>query len=689
MNFRCKPLNAAIALALCGATLAASAALAAAASAAGQAPAPAPAAKPAAAAVLPGDDFFAYANGEWLAKTDIPADRSSWGGFAIMAERTNERIVKLIEAVAADKNASGDARRVADYYSAYLDEAGIEARGLAPLKPMLKQIDAINSKTALARALGSSLRADVDPLNNTNFHTENLFGLWVAQGLDDPTRNTPYLLQGGLGMPDRAYYLTESARMATLRTKYQDHIAAMLRLAGYSEPDMRAARVMALETRIAQAHATREDSSDVQKGNNKWSRKDFAVKAPGMDWNAFFKAARLDKADNFIVWHPDAVAGAATLVESADIEVWRDYLAFHKINHLSSTLPKAFGDQAFLFRQALSGTPQQAARWKRALGATNYAMDEAVGRLYVERYFPAENKVRLKQMVSNIIGAFSKRIDALDWMAPATRAQAQEKLRTMYVGIGYPDRWMSFDGLKVARDDAFGNAVRAEQFHYDRAIAKLGQKVDKTAWSMPPQLVNAVNLPLQNAMNFPAAILQPPFFDPQASDAANYGAIGSIIGHEISHSFDDQGAQFDAQGRLRDWWTKGDMDHFKKAANRLVDQFSAYQPFPDLNVNGQLTLSENLADLAGVAAAHDAYRATLAGKDAPADADQQFFTGYARAWQSKMREPAYRQQVLTDGHAPAPYRTAIVRNLDAWYKAFNVQPGQALYLAPAERVKVW
>ena len=686
MNFRSKPISVAVALALCSASLAFNFARAAAQAAA---PAPAPVSKAAAAAVLPGDDFFSYANGEWLAKTEIPADRSSWGGFAMMAERTNERIVKLIEEVAADRNASGDARRVADYYSAFMDEAGIEARGVTPLKPMLAKIGAIRDKKALARALGASLRADVDPLNNTNFQTENLFGLWVAQGLNDPARNTPYLLQGGLGMPDRAFYLTESARMETLRSKYQEHIAAMLKLAGYSEPEARAARGMALETRLAQSHATREASADVQKGNNTWTRKDFAARAPGMDWNAFFKAAKLDKADSFIVWHPDAVAGAATLVESADIEVWRDYLAFHRVNHFSATLPKAFGDQAFLFQQALSGTPQQPLRWKRALNATNGALDEAVGRLYVGRYFPAENKERLKAMVSNIIGAFGKRIDTLDWMAPATRAQAQEKLRTMYVGIGYPDRWMSFERLKVARNDAFGNAVRAEQFHYDLAIAKLGQKVDKTAWSMPPQLVNAVNLPLQNAMNFPAAILQPPFFDPAASDAANYGAIGSIIGHEISHSFDDQGAQFDAQGRLRDWWTKADMAHFKQASDRLVAQFSAYQPFPDLNVNGQLTLSENLADLAGVAAAYDAYRATLVGKPAPADADRQFFIGYANAWQSKVREPAYRQQVLTDGHAPAPYRTAIVRNLDAWYQAFNVQPGQALYLAPAERVKVW
>ncbi|MDQ1835307.1 M13 family metallopeptidase [Massilia scottii] len=676
------PIKTALSLALCGASLAF-------APAHGAGQDAAPAAKASTAPVLPGDDFFAYANGDWLAKTEIPADRSSWGAFAAMAETSNARIVKLIDEVAADKKAKGEARKVADFYSTFMDEAAIEAKGTAPLKPLLAKIDAIQDKAQLVRALGASLRADVDPLNATNFFTENLFGLWVAQGLNDPTRNTPYLLQGGLGMPDRAYYLTDSPRMAELRTKYRQHIGAMLKLAGYPDADARATRVFDLEMKIAQSHASREDSADVLKANNSWTLKDFAANAPGMDWAAFFKSAGLSGAHNFIVWHPGAMKGAAALVDSTDIATWKDFLAFHQVNHFAPALPKAFADQRFAFSgKAMSGTPQQSPRWKRALAATNDALDEAVGRMYVERHFPAENKARVQKMVSNIIAAFSKRIDQLDWMAPATRAQAQEKLKTMYVGVAYPDRWRSYAGLKVVPGDALGNAVRAEQFHYAQQIALLKQKVDRTAWAMPPQLVNAVNLPLQNAMNFPAAILQPPFFDPKASDGENYGAIGSIIGHEISHSFDDQGAQFDAQGRLRDWWTKEDMAHFKGAADKLVAQFSAYKPFPDLAVNGQLTLSENLADLAGVAASYDAYKASL-GQAAPADADKQFFLGYARAWQTKVREAAARQRMLTDGHAPAEYRTAIVRNLEPWYKAFDVKPGQALYLAPAERVKVW
>lgn len=642
------------------------------------------------AVVLPGDDFFTYANGPWLARTEIPADRSSWGAFAAIAEDSNARIVKLIEAKATDAKATADQRKVANYYQSFMDEAGIEARGIAPLKAVLAKIDALADKAALTRALGASVRADVDALNSTDLNTENLFGLWVAQGLNEPSRNLPYLLQGGLGMPDRAYYLADNARMAGLRDAYRQHIAAMLKLAGYADADMRAARVMALETKIAQSHAPREDSSNVVKANNTWRRADFIAKAPGMDWHAFFKAAKLQGADTFMVWQPSAVVGAAALVASEDIASWRDFLAFHQINQYAGALPKVFVEQSFAFNsKSLSGTPQLPARWKQALAATNAGMEDAVGRMYVERYFPASDKLRLQQMVGNIIAAFSKRIDTLDWMAPATRAQAQEKLKTMHVGVGYPDKWQSFAGLKVSRTDALGDAMRADAFHYAKEVARLTQKVDKTGWAMPPHLVNAVNLPLQNAMNFPAAILQPPFYDTAASDAVNYGAIGAIIGHEISHSFDDQGAQFDAQGRLHDWWTKSDMAYFKRAADKLVAQFNAYKPFPDLAVNGELTLSENLADLAGVAASYDAYRASLAGKPVPADADQQFFLGYAHAWQTKLREATMRQRLLTDGHAPAQYRTAIVRNLEPWYKAFNVQPGQALYLPPAERVRVW
>jgi endothelin-converting enzyme/putative endopeptidase len=678
------PIKTAITLALCGASLAF-----APSHAAGQ-----QAAKPAQGAtanmtMLPGEDFFNYANAEWLKKTEIPSDKSSWGAMGQLAEETNDRIVKLIEGVAAQKDASAEARKVADYYGAYMNEKAIEEKGAAPLKPFLAKIDAIKDKAGLTRALGESLRADVDPLNNTNFFTENVFGLWISPGLHDSAHNVPYLLQGGLGMPDRAYYLDKSKRMSDLRDAYQKHIAAMLKLAGYDNPDQRAAKVMALETAIAQIHATREVSADIQKADNVWSAKDFSSKAPGIDWPAFFKAARLDGQQKFAVWHPTAVKGEASLVNTTDLATWKDYLAFHQVNHFSGVLPKAFADERFEFYgKAISGTPQQSMRWKRALSATNGALDEAVGKIYVAKYFPAESKARVQQMVTNIIAAFGKRIDKLDWMAPATRAQAKEKLKTLYVGVGYPDKWKSYEGLTVSPTDAFGNAVRAEEFHYTQELAKLNQKPDRTEWSMPPQLVNAVNLPLQNALNFPAAILQPPFFDPKASDALNYGSIGAIIGHEISHSFDDQGAQFDAQGRLRDWWTKQDSDHFKAASQKLAAQYSAYKPFSDLAVNGQLTLSENLADLAGLAAAYDAFH-VADGAKADLAADREFFVGYAHSWRTKMREAEARRRIVTDGHALSEYRTATVRNMDAWYKAFDVKPGQKLYLPPEQRVRVW
>jgi predicted metalloendopeptidase len=644
----------------------------------------APIAAPAQQAVLPGDDFFTYINSDWLATTEIPADRSSWGAGGALMEDTNARLRALVEAAAADPGADGERRKIGLFYASMMDEAGIEAKGIKPLAPLLKNIDAIRDKTALARALGASLRADVDALNSTKFYTENLFGMWIVQGLDDPQHYTTYLLQGGLGMPDRAYYLSDNARMADLRAQYLHHVATVFRLAGMSEPDARAAGVFALEMKLAQSHSSREDSSDVQKANNTWSAADFATKAPGIDWHAFFKAAHLEREKKFIVWHPGAVTGAARQVADTDVATWRDFLRFHLINHYSYTLPKAFGDEHFAFyERSLSGTPEMSPRWKRGLAATNLALVGPVGHLYVDKYFPPENKARMNEMVANIVTAFGKRIDHLEWMAPATREQARAKLKSLYVGIGYPDKWQSYAGLEVKAGDAFGNAYRADAFHTAQQLAKLGTPVDRTEWSMPPQLVNAVNMPMQNAINFPAAILQPPFFDPNGSDAVNYGAIGSIIGHEISHSFDDQGAKFDAEGRLRNWWTPQDLTHFEAAADLLAAQFSTYRPFPDLSVNGRQTLSESLADLAGLTSSLDAYHASHSG------GDREFFVGFAQSRRTKARDAALRRQIVTDGHAPAQYRAVTVRNIDAWYQAFDVQPGQALYLAPADRVRVW
>lgn len=665
-------------------------------SAAGAAPL-SPAANP---ATLPGDDFFGWANGQWLAQTPIPADRNSWGAGGELVEQTNERIRKLIEALAGKAETKGQSRQVIDYYQAMMDEAAIEAGGLTALQPTLQAIAAMQNKDDLARVLGRGLRVDVDPLNNTDFHTGNLFGMWIAQDMNQPEQYAPYLLQGGLGMPDKVYYLNKDARSRALRKQYQQHIAAMLKLAGFApsarQADKRAAQVMALETLIAKTHADREESEEVRHANNPWPRTAFAQKAPGLNWEAYFEAAQLGQQAHFIVWHPQALKGEAALVGQIPLATWQDWLRFHAIDHVSDALPRAFRAQAFAFHQhTLRGTPQMALRWKQALDSTNSALPDAVGKIYVERYFPPENKARIEEMVRNISTAFGKRIEQLAWMTPATKQAARAKLDSLIVGIGYPDTWQSYDGLSVKPDDALGNLLRSEQFHTRVQIARLGQPVDRREWDMPAQVVNAVNLPLQNALNFPAAILQPPFFDPAADDAANYGATGATIGHEISHSFDDQGAQFDASGRLRNWWSEADAQHFSQASKMLVAQYSAYKPFPDLALNGQLTLSENLADLAGLAAAYDGMllaQASKPGGAAQIDStarDQAFFKGYAVSWRNKMRDNALRQRILTDGHSPAPWRTATVRNLDAWYKAFNVQPGQKLYLAPQQRVKVW
>jgi predicted metalloendopeptidase len=646
-------------------------------------------------AVAPGDDFFAYANGTWLKKTTIPADRASTGNFAMLDELTNKRTSDLILGLAKTNAPPGsDARKIGDYYASYLDQAAIDARGTAPLKPLLDAIADITDRTSLARALGGTLRADVDILNSTNLYTSNLFGLWIAQDLDDPSHYSPFLLQGGLGMPDREYYIDASPRMAAIRTKYRTHIAVVLRLAGFPDADARAARVLELEHRIAQAHWSREATEDVAKGNNPFTLAQLQARAPGLDWKAFFQAAGLGGASRFVIWQPSAFTGIAALVGSVPIDTWKDFLAFHAVDQRSGVLPKAFVNESFAFYGGvLSGTPQLPDRWKLAVEATNGALGEAVGRLYVARYFPPQSKAAVEAMVRNLMTAFVARIDRLDWMAPATRANAKAKVAALKVGIGYPDRWLDYSALRVVRGDAFGNAERAQAFELRRSLAKLGRPVDRGEWVMTPQTVNAVNLPAMNALNFPAAILQPPFFDPQRPAAMNYGAIGSVIGHEISHSFDDQGALFDPRGRLANWWTPADLAHFRAAADRLAQQFDAYRPFPDLAVKGKQTLGENIADVAGVAAAYDAWTLSLRGQPAPLaqglTGDQQFFLAFAQNWRSKSREPAARQQILTDGHAPGQYRADTVRNIDAWYTAFGVKSGQKLALSTGARVRIW
>jgi len=644
--------------------------------------------------VRPGDAFYQYVNGAWLKATEIPADRSSMSDGAMLSEQADQRTREIIQETARDKSATADARKIADFYNAFMDEAAIEKLGLEPLAPQLREIAAIRDRKSLSRVLGSQLRADVDALNNTEFYTDKLLGLWVAQDLDDPSRYAAFLLQGGLGMPDRDYYLDDAPATAAIRARFTPHLAKVLALTNIKDADTKAARIFALEKRMATVHSTRVESSDVVKANNHWSARDFDAKAPGLDWQEYFAAAGLEGQADFIVWQPAAVTGLSALVASQPLETWKDYLTVRLIERASPYLPKAFVDEHFEFySKTLSGTPKPRDRWKRGIAVTNIALGDAVGKLYATRYFAPAEKARAEAMVHNLIAAFARRIEHLDWMAPQTKAKAKAKLAVLKIGVGYPDHWIDYSALDIRSAEALGNALRAELFETHRNLAKLGKPVDRSEWVMTPQTVNAVNLPVMNAMNFPAAILAPPYFDPKRLAVMDYGATGATIGHEISHSFDDQGAQFDATGKLRNWWKPEDFAHFKEASQRLAKQYDQYRPFPDLALNGQQVLGENIADLAGLAVAYDAWQLSLNGKAAPvADGftgDQQFFMSFAQSWRGKTREPALRQQVITDGHAPDEYRADTVRNLDAWYQAFEVKPGDELYLSPGQRVRIW
>lgn len=643
--------------------------------------------------VEPGNDFYRFANGDWIKRSEIPPDRAGIDVFTKLGDLSNKRTKDLIEEIAKSDAAAGSGeRKVADLFNSYMNESAIEAKGMAPLKPHLDAIAAIHDKKDLAHALGETLRADVDALNNTNYHTENIFGLWVAPGFHDSDHYLPYLMQGGLQLPDREYYLGESEHMKNVRAKYETHVAAMMKLAGFSDPETRARQIIELEHSIAQTHRTLAENEDIHKADNLWKRADFPSKAPGIDWEEYFRGAGLNRIASFDVWQPEAFTGEAALVQSIPLETWKDWLAFHLIEQYSGVLPKAFNDERFAFMgKVLSGAQQQRPRWQRGVFVVDGLLGDVVGQDYAKKYFSPQAKAEAQAMVANLITAFHKRIDALQWMNASTKAEAQAKLSTLYVGIGYPETWHDYSNFEVKPDDAFGNIWRGNLSEYRRQVARLGKPVDKKEWSMTPQTVNAVNLPLQNALNFPAAILQPPFYDPQAPAAVNYGAIGTVIGHEISHTFDTLGSTFDSKGRLRNWWTPEDLKHFEAATQRLADQYDTYKPFPDLAINGKQTLSENIADVAGISAAFDGYKAShqVAPTDAGFSSDQQFFIAFGQNWGEKTREAALRQQVMTDPHSPGEYRADTVRNIDAWYAAFDVKPGEKLYLSPQDRVRIW
>ena len=645
--------------------------------------------------VKPGDDFDKYANGTWDKNATIPADKSNISVFSTINDQAEQRAADVINGMVNSNPAAGsDEARVANYYKAYTNTNAIEQRGVAPIKADVDKIEAIQDKGALAEAIGHSLRADEDPLNNTDFSSENLFGIFVTQAFGDPTKTVPYIMQGGIGLPDRDYYLSTDPAMAKIRADYAPYVAKMLGLAGLPNADQRAQRIVALEHLIAQAHESLEDSQDSFKANNPWKRADFDSKAPGIDWGRLLGAAQLGNQQDFIVWQPGAVTKLAALFASQPIEVWKDWLAFHRINQMSPVLPKAFSDAHFAFYgNEIGGQPQERTRDKLALASVNTWLGGIVGKHYAEKYFPASYKADIDRMVSNIKAALVRRIDGISWLAAPTKAEAKKKVATMAVGIGYPDKYRDYSSIDIRPDDAYGDFDRLQLANYQYQLSKIGKPVDKNEWWMNPQTVNAVNLPLQNALNFPAAILDKGFYDPNADSAANYGAIGSVIGHEISHSFDNLGSTFDAEGRLRNWWTPADLARFKQAGNALAAQYSAYEALPGLHLNGSQELGENIADVVGLQAAYDAWKTSLNGKPSPVidgfTGDQRFFLGYAQSHRGKLRDAALRARIATDVHAPGPWRVLTVRNVDSWYPAFNVQQGQKLYLTPDKRVKIW
>ena len=628
--------------------------------------------------VAPGDNFYQFANGTWAKNTPIPADKSSYGSFNILDDLSRERTRDVIQEESKDPNS-----RIGSAYASFMDQSAIESKGLAPFDPWLDQVRSIKSKKGLPALYG-----DADGLG-----INVPFNMFVGQDRKASDQYTLNVLQGGLGMPDRDYYLSADPKIAETRAKYLDHLTNMLTLAGEKNAAARAKAIVDFETRIAKVHWTRADSRDATKTYNRMSLAEVRKLAPGFDFPAFVKADGMTL-DHVVVFQPSAFKGIATLIGQAPLSVLKDQLLVRSLDSYSAVLPKRFDDESFAFYgTVLNGTPQQEERWKRAVTFTVGALGDDVSKLYVAKYFPPETKAAADKLVHNLISAMDRRIDTLDWMGPETKAKAHAKLAAFTPKIGYPSQWRDMSGLVVDRADALGNAMRSARFEQAYQTGHLGGPIRRWEWGMTPMTINAYSNPTMVEIVFPAAILQPPFFDPNADPAVNYGGIGAVIGHEMSHQFDDQGAKYDLHGNLVDWWTPADAKNFQSRLDRLGAQFDAYEPLPGFHVQGKLTMGENVADLAGLTVAHDAYIASLGGTEPPViegtTGDQRFYFGWAQVWRRNYREPNLRQRLLTDPHSPSEQRSAIVRNLDPWYPAFNVQSGQKLYLAPADRVRIW
>jgi len=635
--------------------------------------------------VKPGDDFFGYVNGTWAKRMVIPADRSSYGSFMQLRDLSEARVHALLESYPLGNPArDGDAAKIAALYRGFMDEKTVEARAAKPLRPLLKSIRKARDRDALAALMGS----------RANFHA-SFFGVMVGDDARDPDRYALYLGQGGLGLGDREMYLREN--FAPQRERYEAYIAQMLKLGGWPKPAANAKAILALETRIAEAHWTRAESRDRDRTYNPLALDGFAAKAPGFAWARFFAAAGVDHAQRAIVRQDSAIPKIAAIFAETDLDTLKAWQAFSTIDRAAPLLSRDFVSAEFEFRNRfLSGQPEPRERWKRAVAFVEGAMGEAVGRDYVKLYFPPDSKAKMDALVANVKAAMGARLDALEWMGPETKAEARAKLAGFGLKIGYPDSWRDYSALVVVNGDLFGNAQRSRAFEWDYRRARIGKPVDKAEWGMTPQTVNAYYSPVKNEIVFPAAILQPPFFDPAADPAVNYGGIGGVIGHEIIHGFDDQGRKSDGKGVLRDWWTAEDAARFEVQAARLGAQYESYTfpTLPGMHINGKVSMGENIGDLGGLTMALEAYRRSLAGQPAPVidghTGLQRLFMSWAQVWRTVWRDEALRQQLVNGTHSPGQIRAfAPLRNIDAWYEAFDVKPGDARWIAPEERVRIW
>jgi putative endopeptidase len=636
--------------------------------------------------INPGADFFEYAGGQWMKTAQIPSDRTSWGPFTALAEAATNNVHGILEEALKEnpKTASANTLKIGNYYAAFLDQAAIEKRGLAPLQPTLAKIAGAHNHLDVIKLLSSPEIGTPSPIN-----------MRVTIDQKNPDRYIVAAYHGGLALPDRDFYLRDDAQFKDTRQAYQAHIERLLNLAHQPHAKDSAAKIVALETEIAKRHWPRADRRDRERTYNLRTLTALSHQVPDFPWEQALDAAGLPQVSELVVSELSAMEPLAQLIKNTPVETWKAYLTYHAIRMNASVLPKAIDDEVFAFYgHTLNGQQEQKARWKRAVDATNSALGEAVGQAYVARYFPPESKAQMLELVENLRKAYADRIANNSWMTPETKRVALEKLHLFRPKIGYPDQWRDYSGLKVSRTDAFGNLRASHRFEWQRDVDRLAKPTDRNEWGMTPQTVNAYYNSAYNEIVFPAAILQPPFFDPKADPAVNYGGIGGVIGHEMGHGFDDQGSKSDAHGVLHNWWTDSDVAAFKRFGDQLAAQYDQFEALPGIKVNGRLTLGENFGDLGGLTIGYLAYHQALKGTSAPVlegiTGDQRFFLAWAQVWRTVYKDQALRNQVLSDPHSPARFRVnGAIRNVDAWYDAFGIKPSDPLYVAPADRVHPW